>query len=210
MRDVDELFFLDIEATNEKRSPDFDLIDDIADDCFMPLTIGGGVNKLKDIEFLLKVGADKISINTAAFIDQNIITEAANKFGSQCVVISIDVKKNHGKYQVYVNSGKTNTGKELSTYVREVEKRGAGEILLTSIENDGTMNGYDYEIINEISGIIRIPIIASGGAGRYDDMVKAIENGASAVAAASMFHFTEQTPSQAKEFLRKKGFSTRT
>jgi len=210
MREVDELLYLDISATNMKKSPDFQLIDDFADECFMPLTIGGGIRNIKDIEHLLKVGADKVSINTAAFLSTSLITEASNKFGAQCIVVSIDVKRIDSKYKVFIHSGKVATDMDLLEYAKMVEKFGAGEILLTSIDRDGTMIGYDNELIKYITSNVSIPVIASGGAGKYDHMLQAIKIAhASAVAAASIFHFTEQTPLQAKKYLRKRGIKVR-
>lgn len=210
MREVDELIFLDITATKLKKSPDFELIDDFADECFMPLTIGGGIKKIEDIEHLLKVGADKISINTSAFLTPNLITEASNKFGAQCIIVSIDVKRIDSKYNVFIYSGKIATGMDPLEYAKKVEKLGAGEILLTSIDRDGTMQGYDIELIKHITRNVSIPVIASGGAGKYDHMLQAIKIArASAVAASSIFHFTQQTPLEAKKYLNNFGIKTR-
>ena len=207
MREVDELIFLDITATQENRRPDFELIDEIADECFMPLTVGGGVKSIGDFRELLKVGADKVCINTAAVENQSLIAQAAEKFGSQCVVVSIDIKKINSKvYKVFTYSGKNNTGLEPVEFVKKIEQLGAGEILLTSIDNDGTMNGYDLETTKKISETVNIPVIVSGGAGNYNDMYRVLVEGkASAVAAASIFHFTEQTPLEAKKYLKSKG-----
>ncbi len=211
MREVDELVFLDITATDEQREPDYSLIDDIADECFMPLTVGGGVRSVDDIKHLLDVGADKVSINTAAIQNPNLINEAAEIFGSQCIVVSIDYKKNNfGKLEVFSNSGKIPTNLEPYEWAREVEKRGAGEILLTSIERDGTLTGYDIDTLKKVSENVGIPVIASGGAGNYDDMYKILsQTKVTAIAAASIFHFTEQTPKEAKKYLKLKGFAVR-
>lgn len=210
MREVDELIFLDISATSEKRSPDFNLVDDFADECFMPLTVGGGIKTLNDVRRLLEVGADKVSINTAAFINSKLITEVANKFGSQCVVVSLDVKKKRNRYEIYIESGTKSTGMDPVEYAKKVEVLGAGEIILTSIDLDGTMKGYDTKLTKMVSQSVSIPVIASGGAGSYNHMLKAIiKGGASAVAAASIFHFTNQTPLEAKRYLCKFGIETR-
>ncbi len=211
MREVDELIFLDISATNERRSPDFETVDEIADECFMPLTVGGGIQTVADVRKLLQVGADKVAINSAALSTPELIQSVAQQFGSQCVVVSIDAKKlPNGTYEVFTHSGKQPTGKDPVILAKEVESLGAGEILLTSIDLDGTMNGYDIELIKCVSNAVSIPVIASGGAGNYEHMAAALIDGhASAVAAASMFHFTEQTPLEAKRFLKKHNINVR-
>ncbi len=210
MREVDEVIFLDISATEEKRSPDFELVDDFADECFMPLVVGGGVKRREDVRRLLEVGADKVAINTAAFLNPPLISEIANKFGSQCIVISIDVRKNNYKYEVCIESGTKSTGVDPVKYAKKVEELGAGEILLTSIDLDGTMKGYDIQLTKMVSQAVTIPVIASGGAGSNSHMLRVIkEGGASAVAAASIFHFTQQTPIEAKQYLRRFGIKTR-
>ncbi|MBD2691075.1 glycosyl amidation-associated protein WbuZ [Anabaena catenula] len=211
MREVDELIFLDISASREGRSPDFETIDEIADECFMPLTVGGGVQTVTDVKRLLQVGADKVAINTAAVFTPELIQSAAQQFGSQCVVVSIDVTKTAvGIYEVFTHGGTQSSGKDPVTFAKEVEALGAGEILLTSIDRDGTMMGYDLEITKAITQAVSIPVIASGGAGNYQHLAEVlIEAGASAVTAASIFHFTEQTPLEAKRFLRTKGINVR-
>ncbi len=210
LREVDELIFLDITATIKKRPPDFALVDDFADECFMPLTVGGGIKKLDDVRRLLSVGADKITLNTAAFINPRLITEIARKFGSQCVVVSIDVKRKKGEYEVYIESGTKSTGVDPVLFAKKVESLGAGEILLTSIDLDGTMSGYDINLVKNVTKAISIPVIASGGAGCFNHMLKVInEGGASAIAAASIFHFTEHTPMEAKQYLYRHGINTR-
>jgi cyclase len=205
LREVDELVFLDVSATQEGRDPDYELIDDIADECFMPLTVGGGIRSAHHVEQLLKVGADKIAVNTAAVDNPALISAIAGTFGSQCIVVSIDVKDGG----VIVESGTRPTGLHPMEHARRVEAAGAGELLLTSVDRDGTMTGYDVELIASISSAVTIPVIASGGAGSYGDMATAIDAGASAVAAASIFHFTEQTPIEAKRFLHDRGIPTR-
>ena len=204
LRQVDELIFLDITATKEHRRPDFELVDDFADECFMPLTVGGGIRHIEDVRRLLAVGADKISISSSAVFNPDLISEIAKEFGAQCIVISIDVKTNlRGEYEVYSHSGTNPTGKDPINFAKLVERKGAGEILLNSIDRDGTMEGYNLNLIRNISDSVSIPVIASGGAGNYEDMRKAIqEANASAVAAASIFHFTQQTPIEAKKYLK--------
>jgi len=211
LREVDELIFLDISATQEGRSPDFGLVDDFADECFMPLTVGGGVRRVEDVKTLLRCGADKVAINSAAFEEADLIREAARRFGSQCIVVSIDVKRStNGKHEVFTHSGTKLTGKEPCPFAKEVEKQGAGEILLTSIDRDGTMEGYDSELTQSVADAVSIPVIASGGAGSYDHMLEVLVKGkASAVAAASIYHFTQMTPLEAKHFLREKGIQVR-
>lgn len=211
MREVDELVFLDISATREGRRPDFGTVDEIADECFMPLTVGGGVQTIDDVRILLEVGADKVAINTAAVLSPALIRSVAKRFGSQCVVVSIDAKKlPDGKYEVLTHAGTQGTGKDAVTFAREVEALGAGEILLTSIDRDGTMMGYDIQLTRSVNEAVCIPVISSGGAGNYEHMRSVlIEGKASAVAAASIFHFTQQTPLEAKRYLRERGINVR-
>jgi cyclase len=211
LREVDELVFLDISATPDGHPPDFETVDEIADECFMPLTVGGGVKSVADVRGLLQVGADKVAINTAAVQNPELIQAAAQQFGSQCVVISIDVKKHsNGTYEVFTHAGTQPTGKDPVIWAKEVESLGAGEILLTSIDRDGTMTGYDTELTKNISHAVSIPVIASGGAGSYQDMASVLLEGrASAIAAASIFHFTQQTPLEAKHFLNGLGLNVR-
>ncbi|MBP0001028.1 MAG: imidazole glycerol phosphate synthase subunit HisF [Cyanobacteria bacterium SID2] len=211
LREVDELVFLDISATPDDRPPDFETVDEIADECFMPLTVGGGVRSVADVRRLLEVGADKVAINTAAVENPELIRLAAQQFGSQCVVVSIDAKQqSNGTYEVLAWAGTQPTGKDPVMWAKEVESLGAGEILLTSIDRDGTMSGYDLDLTQQVTGAVSIPVIASGGAGSYEDMTSVLQAGkASAVAAASIFHFTEQTPLEAKRFLKSRGLNVR-
>lgn len=211
MRDVDELVFFDICASKNNAPPDFDLVDDFADECFMPLTIGGGIWKLNDIKRLLRVGADKVSICSAAIENPKLIKKGVKKFGSQCITIAIDVKKiGNSEYRVCTNSGTKITDKDPVTHSIEVERMGVGEIILTSIDRDGTMNGYDVNLTRMVVDSVSIPVIASGGAGNYKHMLEVLKDGrASSVAAASIFHFTQQTPLNAKIFLKSKGINTR-
>lgn len=210
-RDVDELILLDITASRESRSPDMESILDFSAECFVPLTVGGGISNVGDIQRLLRSGADKVSINSSAFASVRIVEEAANRFGSQCVVSSIDARRDDsGRYLCYSHCGTVSTGLEPTAWARELEARGAGEILITSIDRDGTMQGYDLELIEQVVRAVNLPVIASGGAGSYEHMRQAVqEAGASAVAAASMFHFTEQTPAEAKRYLGAAGIPIR-
>jgi cyclase len=210
MRQVDELVFLDITATPTRREPDYATVDEIADECFMPLTVGGGVRTLDQARQLLRVGADKIAVNTALVDRPEIVREIANHFGAQCAVASIDAKKTQGRYEVYTHSGTRPTGLDPVVHAKRVAELGAGEILITSIDRDGTMSGYDVELVRRIAAAVSIPVIASGGAGNYEHMVEVvIDGGASAVAAASIFHFTQQTPLEAKTHLRNRGIEVR-
>ena len=202
LREVDELVFLDITATPGSRPPDYELIDEIADECFMPLTVGGGIRSIKHVHRLLQVGADKVAVNTAAVEVPSLISEVARDFGSQCVVVSIDTRRHpDGSLQVCTRSGTMPVDHDPVALARRAEDAGAGEILLTSIDRDGTMEGYDLPLIRAVSDAVSIPVIASGGAGRPEDMVSAVENGAVAVAAASLFHFTQTTPRELKNHL---------
>lgn len=210
-RQVDELIVVDITATAEGRAPDYEEIRAFAAECFVPLTIGGGVRTLEDVKALLRAGADKVCLNSAAYQNPALVREAAERFGSQCVVISIDAKREaDGSYQCYSHSGKRPTGRDPVAWAREMAEKGAGEILITSIERDGTMEGYDCELVRRVTTAVAIPVIASGGAGSYQDLYRAIaEGGASAVAAASIFHFTQQTPMEAKLYLSQQGVPVR-
>jgi cyclase len=189
--EVDELIFLDIRATNEKRKPNFEILKEIADECFMPLSYGGGVRTLEDARQILKIGLEKITVNSYAYENQKFITQLADAFGSQAVVGSMDVKKNLlGRYELYSNSGKLKQKYNYIEWARELEKLGAGELLVNSIDRDGTWKGYDVNLIKEISSAVNIPVIASGGAGSINDLGKAVkEGGASALAVGSMVVF---------------------
>ncbi|MBN1899481.1 MAG: imidazole glycerol phosphate synthase subunit HisF [Spirochaetes bacterium] len=210
-RQVDELIIVDIIAFREKRDPDFESVADFSSECFVPLTVGGGIRTIEDVKNLLRAGADKVSINSISYEDPELITRVARAFGSQCVVASIDAKKNkNNEYECYSHSGTKQTGIQAYLWAKEMEKRGAGEILLTSIERDGTMKGYDLDLIRSVTDAVKnIPVITSGGAGNYQHMYQALKNKASAVAAASIFHFTQQTPLEAKSFLSGKGIPVR-
>jgi imidazole glycerol-phosphate synthase subunit HisF len=211
IREVDELIILDITATQEKREPDYYSINEFSAECFVPLTVGGGVNNLDHIRKLLMSGADKVCINSASYAQPDLIREASKHFGSQCIVASIDARKKlDSSYACFSHSGSRSTGKEVCEWAKRVEELGAGEILITSIERDGTMEGYDLHLTHKITNAVNIPVIASGGAGNYEDMFKAISSAkASAVAAASIFHFTQQTPLEAKKYLANKNIPVR-
>lgn len=211
MREVDELVFLDITATQDNRPPDYATVDELADECFMPLTVGGGVRTIEHVQALLRVGADKVAMNTAAVETPELVGQVAARFGSQCAVISIDARRHpDGTYEVYTHSGTKPAGKDPVQFAREMEQMKAGEILLTSIERDGTMQGYDVELIRQVSEAVSIPVIASGGAGSYEHMAEVLRGtSASALAAASIFHFTQQTPLEAKRYLHEQGFRVR-
>jgi cyclase len=210
-RDVDELFLVDINASLESNAPDHDSVSDFSEECSVPFTVGGGITNLEQIISLLHAGADKVAINTAAYLNPYLVGSAANRFGAQCVVVSIDAKKlDDGGYSCFSHAGTINTGKSPVEWAREVASRGAGEILLTSIDQDGTMLGYDLELVEQVTRAVDIPVIASGGAGNYQHMIEVVKNaGASAVAAASIFHFTEQTPAGAKNAMQAAGIPVR-
>ncbi|MBF0492105.1 MAG: imidazole glycerol phosphate synthase subunit HisF [Deltaproteobacteria bacterium] len=210
-RDVDELILVDISAYKENREPDYQAIEEFSSECFVPFCVGGGIQTLDHIRKLLLAGADKVCINSAAYENPKLIQEAARRFGSQCIVVSIDAKKEtDGNYHCYSHSASKETGKEVLAWAKEVEAWGAGEILLTSIERDGGMQGYDLELIRKVSAAVKIPVIASGGAGNYQHMLEALTQGkATAVAAAAVFHYTEQTPAEAKKYLAGQGIAVR-
>lgn len=209
-REVDELILLDITATHSKREPDYQEIESLVSECFVPLTFGGGVWNIEIIRNVLKTGADKVAINSALYENIDLVSEGADKFGAQCIIASLDVRKHaDGRYECFSHAGTRPTGKDPVSFARELEKKGAGEILLTSIERDGTMRGYDLDLIARVSSQVKIPVIASGGAGKYEDLYLALHQGASAVAAAAIFHFTEQTPIEAKKYLKERGVAVR-
>jgi len=211
LRGVDELVFFDISASKQGRGPNFELIDNLADECFMPMTVGGGVTTIGQARQMLQVGADKVSINTGALHQPRLITEIADKFGTQCVVVSIDYRCHaNGELEVFTHAATRPTGIHPVEFAVKAAEYGAGEILLTSIDRDGTFEGYDISTLLSVSNSISIPVIASGGAGSYENMLDAIRNGkASAIAAASIFHYTELTPREAKRYLYANGIPTR-
>ena len=202
-REVDELILVDILAHQSNDEPDFESIEEFGQDCFVPLTVGGGITHIDQVQRLLRAGADKVSVNTAAFERPQLVTDIAKRHGAQCVVASMDVRAvSPGHWQCFSHAGTRPTDRDVCAWAKELEDRGAGEILLTSIERDGTMQGYDLALIEAVASSVKIPLIASGGAGTYQHMVDAVKQaGASAVAAASIFHFTENTPAGAKAAL---------
>ncbi len=209
---ADELVFLDITASAQERKIMLDVVERTAEQVFIPLTVGGGIRELSDFRDILKAGADKISINSAAICNPDLINQAAWKFGSQCVVVAIDAKLRQDKkgWDIYINGGRINTGKDAVEWAIEAEKRGAGEILLTSMDTDGTKNGYDIALTKEISRAVNIPVIASGGAGKLDHFYDVIvEGGADAVLAASLFHYGELSIAQVKDYLEERGIPVR-
>lgn len=209
-REVDELVLVDIIANKFDDDPDFESIAEFGQDCFVPLTVGGGIKRIEQVQRLLRAGADKVLINTAAYSNPNLINQIANRHGVQCVVASIDVRSQYSGWTCYSHSGTNATDRQVVDWARELEDRGAGEIMITSIERDGTMKGYDLSLIEAVASAVTIPVIASGGAGNYQHMIDAVTlAGASAVAAASIFHFTEQTPAGAKAALAAAGVNVR-
>lgn len=207
-RDVDEMIVLDLDAYEKGIQPW--LLEEITKECFMPLTIGGGVKTCKDIEEILKIGADKAAINTVALLAPEFIKDASSMFGSQCIVASIDVKLEEDGYKVFGKGGTWPSGRSVVEWAKEVEDLGAGEILLTSIERDGTMEGYDIGLVKSVSEAVNIPVIACGGAGTLDHFVEVIKDaGASAVACASIFQYTQITPQNVKQHLLEAGIETR-
>ena len=208
---ADELCFLDITASHENRGTILDVVQRTAEACFMPLTVGGGIKDIQDISKLLLAGADKVSIMTAAVNNRNFVKEAAEKFGSQCIVVAIDAKQTSpGHWEIFTHGGRTPTGLDAIAYAREVVELGAGEILLTSMDSDGTKSGFDLALTRKISDSIKVPLIASGGVGNLDHLVEGIREGhATAVLAASIFHFGEYTIRQAKEHMIEAGLPMR-
>ncbi|MFQ5963212.1 MAG: imidazole glycerol phosphate synthase subunit HisF [Candidatus Scalinduaceae bacterium] len=207
---ADELVFLDITASHEKRDIIIEVVSRTAENVFMPLTVGGGIRTIEDIRGLLKAGADKVSINTSAVKDPYFVNKASKRFGNQCIVVAIDAKREVDGWEVFINGGRTPTGKDAVEWAREVESRGAGEILLTSMDCDGTKDGYDLELTRQISDNLEIPIIASGGAGKLKHFYDVFTTGkADAALAASIFHFKEFDIATVKDFLANKGIIVR-
>jgi imidazole glycerol-phosphate synthase subunit HisF len=209
LREVDELIVLDIAATKSKNEIDFNEISELSKYNFIPLTVGGGITKLTQIEKLLSIGADKVCVNTIAYKDCKFIKEAVYNFGSQCIVGSVDYKFIENKRVCFSHSGLINENRYLENWMTELEQLGVGELLVTSIDLDGTMKGYDIEMLESSMNKFNLPIICAGGCGSYKDMLKAIKSGCDAVAAASIFHFTEQTPAGAKSALAAEGVPVR-
>jgi len=208
---ADEICFLDITASNENRDTILEIVKKTSKNCFVPLTVGGGVRTLKDISNLLESGADKVSINTAAVNNGDIVKISAEKFGSQCIVVAVDAKKTKSnQWEVFTHGGRKATGINVETYVKKIESLGAGEILLTSMDRDGTKKGYDLDLIKNVSNLVNIPVIASGGVGNLQHLYEGLKIGnASAVLAASIFHYGEFSIKEAKEYLKSKNLSVR-
>ncbi len=208
---ADELCFLDISASHENRDTLIDVVRRTAEQCFMPLTVGGGVRREGDVRNLLLAGADKVSFNTAAVNDPEIISQAAEKFGSQCIVVAIDAKQTQaGKWEIFTHGGRQPTGIDAVAFAEEMASRGAGEILLTSMDRDGTKSGFDLALTRAVSDRVRVPVIASGGVGALEDLVAGVRDGhASAVLAASIFHFGTYTIAEAKKTLADAGIAVR-
>lgn len=209
---ADEVVFLDITASADSRSTQLEWVRQVASKVFIPFTVGGGIRTVEDFKILLREGADKISINSAAIMNPQLISDAADKFGSQCVVVAIDAKRrtDGSGWNIYKNGGRVDMGMDAVEWAMKAEKMGAGEILLTSMDGDGTKEGYDIELTNAISSVVNIPVIASGGAGTMEHFYEALtEGGAEAALAASLFHYKELEIKQVKEYLRAKGVSVR-
>jgi len=207
---ADEICFLDITASNENRDTIYDVVERTSKKCFVPLTVGGGVRGVEDINKLLNCGADKVSINTAAVQNPEMIIESSKNFGSQCIVVAIDAKKNGNKWEVFTHGGRNNTNIDAIEFAKKMEDNGAGELLVTSMDRDGTQIGYDNELMLKISSTVNIPVIASGGVGNLDHLVDGIRLGnASAVLAASIFHYGTHSINEAKQYLNSKGIPVR-
>jgi cyclase len=207
---ADEICFLDITASNENRETIYDVVERTSKKCFVPLTVGGGVRSVEDINKLLNCGADKVSINTAAVENPKVIEESSKKFGSQCIVVAIDAKKKNDKWEIFTHGGRNNSGVNALEFAKKMENNGAGELLVTSMDRDGTQVGYDNELMSNITALVNIPVIASGGVGNLDHLVDGIKLGnASAVLAASIFHYGKHSVKEAKEYLASKGIPVR-
>ena len=207
---ADEICFLDITASNENRDTIYDVVERTSKKCFVPLTVGGGVRSVDDITKLLNCGADKVSINTAAVQNSDVVIKSSKKFGSQCIVVAIDAKRSEKKWEVFTHGGRNNTGIDAIEYAKKMEDNGAGELLVTSMDRDGTQAGYDIDLMFKISSTVNIPVIASGGVGNLDHLVDGIKLGnASAVLAASIFHYGKFSLKEAKEYLDTKGIPVR-
>ena len=207
---ADEICFLDITASNENRSTIYEVVKKTSEKCFVPLTVGGGVRSIEDINKLLKCGADKVSINTAAVQNTKIVMESSSKFGSQCIVVAIDAKRKGDGWEIFTHGGRKETGINAIKFAKQMEEYGAGELLVTSMDRDGTQKGYDIDLMKEISEMVGIPIIASGGVGNLDHLAEGITKGkANAVLAASIFHYGKYSLKEAKQYLDSKGIPVR-
>ena len=207
---ADEICFLDITASNENRDIIYEVVEKTSKKCFVPLTVGGGIKSIEDISKLLNCGADKVSINTAAVQNSEVVKDSSQKFGSQCIVVAIDAKNNGDMWEIYTHGGRNKTGIDAIKFAKKMEESGAGELLVTSMDRDGTQLGYDIDLMSKISSKVNIPVIASGGVGNLDHLVDGIKLGkASAVLAASIFHYGKHSIKQAKEYLDSKGIPVR-
>ena len=206
---ADEICFLDITASNENRDTIYDVVERTSKNCFVPLTVGGGVRSIEDINKLLNCGADKVSINTAAVQNPKVVEESSKKFGSQCIVVAIDAKKNGESWEIFTHGGRNSTRINAIEFASKMENCGAGELLVTSMDKDGTQSGYDIELMKKISSNVSIPIIASGGVGTLDHLAEGIKSGASAVLAASIFHYGTYSVAEAKQYLASKDIPVR-
>ncbi len=206
---ADEICFLDITASNENRNTIYDVVERTSKNCFVPLTVGGGVRNIEDINKLLNCGADKVSINTAAVQNSEVVVESSKKFGSQCIVVAIDAKKNGDNWEIFTHGGRNSTGINAIEFALKMENCGAGELLVTSMDKDGTQSGYDIELMKIISSNVNIPVIASGGVGTLDHLAEGIKSGASAVLAASIFHYGTYSVKEAKQYLASKDIPVR-
>lgn len=207
---ADELIFLDITATNDKRNTVFGLVKEVSKKISIPFTIGGGIRTVEDIRTALVSGADKVAINSAAYFNVDLISQSANIFGSQCIVLAVDVKNSNGKWEVYINGGRTKINKNAGEWIREAVEKGAGEILLTSIDRDGTKAGFDIELIRTVSDMVSVPLIASGGAGTVNDFGDVFQSGnADGALAASIFHNGTISIKEVKQYLKMKNITVR-
>jgi cyclase len=206
---ADEICFLDITASNENRDTIYDVVERTSKNCFVPLTVGGGVRSVEDINKLLNCGADKVSINTAAVQNSEVVVESSKKFGSQCIVVAIDAKKSGETWEIFTHGGRNSTGINVIEFSSKMENCGAGELLVTSMDKDGTQSGYDIELMKIISSNVNIPVIASGGVGKLDHLAEGIKSGASAVLAASIFHYGTYSVKEAKQYLASKDIPVR-
>jgi len=207
---ADEICFLDITASNENRKTIYDVVERTSKKCFVPLTVGGGIRSIEDINKLLNCGADKVSINTAAVENSKVVSESSKKYGSQCIVVAIDAKKKGDAWEIFSHGGRNKTGINALDFAKKMEDCGAGELLVTSMDRDGTQEGYDIDLMSNISAKVNIPVIASGGVGNLEHLVEGIKLGnASAVLAASIFHYGKFSLREAKEYLDSKGIPVR-
>ncbi len=206
---ADEICFLDITASNENRDTIYNVVEKTSKKCFVPLTVGGGVRSVEDINKLLNCGADKVSINTAAVQNPKVVEESSKKFGSQCIVVAIDAKKYGETWEIFTHGGRNSTGINVIEFANKMENCGAGELLVTSMDKDGTQSGYDIELMRIISSNVNIPVIASGGVGTLEHLAEGIKSGASAVLAASIFHYGTYSVKEAKQYLASKDIPVR-